>query len=68
MKSSRWLVFAGMGFESLVLVLGGIWLGGEADKKMSLGGFGVVLGAFAGIGLWFFHLVKTLNALSKKDD
>lgn len=68
MKLNKWIVFSSMGFESLVMVLGGLWVGGEADKRLGWQGLGAVIGAAVGVGIWFYHLVFVLNKISRADE
>ena len=55
------LVFMGMGFELLGLVLGGYYLGDVIDKHMAWPGYGVAgLIVICMIG-WMFHLIFLLK-------
>ena len=65
MKLNKWIVFSSMGFESLVMVLAGLWLGGKLDERVNSQGIWAALGAAIGIGLWFYHLIRVLNRMSE---
>lgn len=60
------LVFLGMGFELLGLILGGLYLGQIIDKTMGWPGYGVAMLVVACLASWLFHLVFLLKKFIKE--
>ncbi|MBT4760199.1 MAG: hypothetical protein HOO06_00755 [Bdellovibrionaceae bacterium] len=50
-------VFIGLGFELLVLVLGGLYIGEKVDQIYDLGGYGVLIVLAACLISWTVHFV-----------
>lgn len=68
MGGNKSMVFMGLGFELVLLVLGGAYLGGFIDKYFGWAGYGS-----AGIILvfmisWFYHLIILLKRINEEDD
>ncbi len=63
MLNNKYLVLLALTMElvflELVLVFGGSYL----DRQLGWPGYGVILGAFLGLGIWVFHLVIALKKL-----
>lgn len=55
------LVFAGMGFELVGLILVGLYVGQLLDEKFSLGGLGTAGLAMLVLASWLWHLVILLK-------
>ena len=55
------LVFMGMGFELLGLILGGLYLGKLIDEHMGWPGYGVAVCAIAVLLSWLVHLFVLLK-------
>ncbi len=65
---NKGLVFMGMGFELLGLVLGGYYLGDTIDRYFSWPGYGVAgLIVICMIG-WMFHLIFLLKRFMASDE
>lgn len=61
------IVFIGMGFELLGLILGGLFLGTAIDKEMNWPGYGLAVCVVAGLVSWIFHLVIMLKKFMTED-
>ena len=55
------LVFAGMGFELVGLILVGLYVGQYLDEKFNLGGIGTAGLAMLVLASWLWHLVILLK-------
>jgi hypothetical protein len=55
------LVFLGMGFELLGLILGGLYLGQTIDKVMNWPGYGVAGVVICCLVSWLIHLIFMLK-------
>jgi hypothetical protein len=55
------LVFLGMGFELLGLILGGLYIGGAIDTHMGWPGYGVAGLVVICMVSWMIHLVVLLK-------
>lgn len=55
------MVFVGMGFELLGLILGGLFIGTIIDKEMDWPGYGLATCVVAGLISWMYHLVYMLR-------
>lgn len=63
----RGLVFTGIGFELVGLVIGAVTLGGVLDEKFDLKGIGtagLIILCFIG---WFCHLIVLLKGYMKHE-
>jgi len=67
MKDNKSLIFAGMGIEALVAVLGGFWVGGYFDHYLGNKGYGPALGCMIMLVAWFVHILAVLNKIDKED-
>ena len=55
------IVFMGMGFELLGVILGGLYVGDLLDKQMSWPGYGTAGVVVACLVSWMVHLVYMLK-------
>lgn len=55
------LVFMGMGFELVGLILGCLYLGQELDKQMLWPGYSVATLVIFGLISWMVHLIYLLR-------
>ena len=62
------VVFIGMGFELLGLILGGLFLGNIIDKEMQWPGYGLAVCVIAGLVSWVVHLVVMLKKFMDETD
>jgi hypothetical protein len=67
MKDNKSLIFAGMGIEALVAVLGGFWVGDHFDYYLGKKGYGPALGCMIMLVAWFAHILAVLNKIDKED-
>ncbi|MDZ4083982.1 MAG: hypothetical protein U1E10_13650 [Bdellovibrionales bacterium] len=67
MKDNKSLIFAGMGIEALVAVLGGFWLGDYFDHYLGSKGYGPALGCMVMLVAWFVHILAVLNKIDKEE-
>lgn len=67
MKDNKSLIFAGMGIEALVAVLGGFWVGDHFDHYLGKKGYGPVLGCMIMLVAWFIHILAVLKKIDKED-
>jgi len=65
---SKYLVFAGMGFELVGLILGSAYLGHLMDETYHLQGLGVVGLSVIGLGGWLTHVILLSKKLEKEDE
>jgi len=68
MKNKRGLVFVGMGFELLGLILSALYLGKYLDDYYKLNGLCIALFSFMALIIWVFHLVILTRQFQKNDD
>jgi hypothetical protein len=55
------LVFVGMGFELLGVILGCLFVGQEVDKQMGWPGYGLIVFVVGGLVGWMIHLIFMLK-------
>ncbi len=70
-KLNKGLIFAGMGFELLGIMVGCIYIGAIIDKKMqwpSYAAAGLVVIGVTGWIIHVFHLLKQISAPNKTHD
>jgi hypothetical protein len=60
------MVFVGVGFEAVGVVLASIWLGQWLDESFQMKGLFTILFSFVGLGGWFAHIVFLLKRLNKQ--
>jgi hypothetical protein len=65
MKDRKYLVFAGIGFELVMIILGCLYVGKKLDEKYE--GHGMFLIGLSVLGLigWLVHIVQLLKYLEK---
>jgi len=62
------IIFMGMGFELVGIVLASLYLGSMLDKHLSLRGFGVASVLLLGLGGWVAHMIFLLVRMQKAND
>ena len=62
---NKWLVFVGIGFEAVGIVLASLWLGQWLDEQYQQKGLFTILFTFAGLGGWFAHIMFLLKKMNK---
>ena len=68
MFNNKYFVLTALVAELVTLELVLIYGGSYFDKQMSWPGYGVMLGAVLGFGVWVFHLVVVLKKLETEDE
>ncbi len=68
MKDSKYLVFIGMGFELVGLVLASVYVGQYLDTKFELKGLGIVSMMVLGLVGWLVHIVQLVKNMDKNSD
>jgi hypothetical protein len=60
-----YLVFAGMGFELIGLVLGSLWLGTVLDEHFQTKGMWVAGMSVLALAGWILHLIQMLKMVER---
>ncbi len=55
------MIFAGMGFELVGIVLAGLYIGQKLDEVYDWGGLGVAGMIILATGGWIYHLIHLLK-------
>jgi hypothetical protein len=58
----------GMGFELVVLLMGGVFLGQQIDKYMGWAGYSTIVLILSLLASWFYHLLFLLKKMEDMDD
>ncbi len=66
MKDRKYLVFVGIGFELVAIILGCIYLGMKLDEKYEGNGMFLVGMSLLGLAGWLIHIVRLLKYLEKE--
>ncbi|MEI7972791.1 MAG: hypothetical protein WCH11_00320 [Bdellovibrio sp.] len=61
---NRWLVFTGIGFELIGLIVLGVWIGKELENIKPFGGLWVAICILTAFVLWFIHLLVLLKRVN----
>ena len=61
------VVFMGMGFELLGLILGALFLGQTIDKHFGWPGYGVAIMVVVVMVSWMYHLIVLLKRFMDED-
>ncbi len=64
----KYLIFMGMGFEIVGLIVGAFFLGTHLDKKYNTNGLIFVGLSLAGLVGWLIRVVWLINRLQKTED
>ena len=64
---NKYIVFVGMGFELIGLILGSIWLGPALEVQMPAKGMWTVGLMVATLIGWFVHMILLLKKLNESD-
>jgi hypothetical protein len=63
----KYVVFIGMGFELLGIVLLSVWAGLWLEKQKPMKNLWPVLLVFAGLGGWFVRVLKLLKSINNQN-
>lgn len=66
--NTRAMVYIGMGFECVAAVLGGFWLGDQADAYLGGTGLAGAAGSFLGLIGWIIHLLQVSKKLDAESE
>lgn len=64
---TKGLLFVGIGFELVVIVLGGVFVGQHLDKWLNWPGYGTAAIVIVLLIAWFHRLITLLKRLEKND-
>ena len=65
--NTKYLVFMGMGFELIGIILSSLYLGQIIDEHFGLSGLSMVGLSMAGLAGWIYHLVLLVNRVEAND-
>lgn len=68
MGNNKSMVFMGMGFELVILILGAAYLGRYVDEKLGWGGYATMGFIVLCMVSWFYHLVVLLKRVNDYED
>lgn len=63
--NNKMLVFVGIGFEAIGVVLASLWFGEWLDSALHMKGLFTILFCFIGLGGWFAHIVFLVKKMNK---
>lgn len=63
---NKWIVFTGLGFEIIGILLISIFVGEYFDNYLKLKGFLTITFCFLGLGGWFAHILNLIKKVDKK--
>jgi uncharacterized membrane protein len=61
------LIFTGIGFEAIGLIIGFVMIGRWLDNTYSWGGMGTAAGGVIAMVVWLTHVLILLKQLAKAD-
>ncbi len=67
-NKNRGIVFAGLGFELMGLILTCLYLGQKIDEYYQSKGLGLISLVILGIVGWFYHLIILLRKFVAEDN
>ena len=65
-KRNPGVVFIGMGFEAVFIVIGSVFVGEAVDKAMGWHGLGVAIVLVLGLVAWFVHMIVMVRQFMKE--
>ena len=68
MMDKKASIYMALGFESIGLIMGGLFLGSWLDNRYSWNGLGAVGGAMVGLVAWVTHLLIVVQHLAKTEE
>lgn len=63
---NKGLVFVGIGFEAIGIILSTLWLGQWLDSYLQQKGLFTILFIFIGLGGWFAHILFLVKKMNKE--
>ncbi len=64
----KYLVFVGMGFELIGIVLATVWIGMWIETKMPMRNLWPVLLVLLGLAGWFYRVILLLKNINKQNE
>jgi Putative F0F1-ATPase subunit Ca2+/Mg2+ transporter len=64
----KYLVFVGMGFELIGIVLAGLWIGMWLENQKPMKNLWPVLLVFLGLSGWFYRVTLLLKKINKENE
>lgn len=64
----KYLVFVGMGFELIGIVLVGLWVGIWLETQKPMKNLWPVLLIFLGLSAWFYRVIKLLKKMNAENE
>lgn len=64
---NKYIVFTGIGFELIGLIIGSVYLGSFLESKYSLKGLWTAIFIIISMVAWIIHIVIMLKKVQKKD-
>ena len=61
MEKKQYIIFLGLAFELVTLVIGFLYAGRYFDERFQLAGIGVTAGAILAIAIWVTHIYFALK-------
>lgn len=63
---NKGLIFVGIGFEAVGIILTSVWIGQWLDVHFEFQGLFTILLSFMGLGGWFAHVLTLLKKMNKQ--
>lgn len=64
----KYLVFVGMGFELIGIVLVSLWIGVWIESQRPMKNLWPVILVFAGLAAWFYRVIKLLKNMNDQNE
>jgi hypothetical protein len=68
MKTNKYIVFVGMGFELVGIIVSAVIFGQILDQKYQTKGFAIIVLSLGGLVGWIYHLVVLAEKLEKSKE
>ncbi|HEX4924268.1 MAG TPA: hypothetical protein VFV50_09280 [Bdellovibrionales bacterium] len=68
MFNNKYAILLALTMELVTLELVLVYAGSYLDQKVGWSGYGVMLGAGLGLGVWVFHLIVAMKKVMEKDE
>jgi F0F1-type ATP synthase assembly protein I len=66
MNKNKYIVFAGMGFELIGIIIATLILGQWLDEKFNLKGLSMIGFSMAGLSGWIYHIILLAKKMEEK--
>lgn len=68
MKSNKFMILTGMGFELVGIILGAVYLGKILDEKYNSNGLIMIGLSMCGLFAWIFQITYLFNKITKSEE